>query len=59
MLKRLNWFGFSIVFLCSMMAATANNSVTNFQQWLFLVVVFGLPASIFFLIVGREEKSDE
>jgi hypothetical protein len=54
-LKKLNWFGFSIVLLISMVGALSNEHVTSFLQWLILVVMFGIPFSLFFLFAGKKE----
>jgi len=53
-LKKLNWFGFSIIMLLSMMGAALNKTVDNFEEWMFLVLIFGLPFSLFFLFVGKK-----
>jgi len=54
-LNKLNWFGFFVVLFVCAAGATANKNVTNFKEWLFLMLIIGLPSSILFLIVGREE----
>ena len=53
-LKKLNWFGFSIIMLLSMIGAATNKNVDNFMEWLFLVLIFGLPFGLIFLFVGKK-----
>lgn len=54
-LKKLNWGGFLFVMILSMIGALLNENMNSIEQWLFLILVFGLPSALFFLIVGREK----
>lgn len=54
-IKKLNWYGFSIVFLLCAAGATANKNVNSFLEWTMLMLIIGLPMSIVVLIIGREK----
>lgn len=55
-LKRLNWFGFSIVLLtCGAGAAARTQDATLFQSFM-VFLVMGLPLSTIFLFIGIEPK---
>ena len=54
-LKKLNWYGFFILLLLTMASAAANKNVSNVTEWLFLVVIFGVPASLLFLFIGKKD----
>lgn len=53
-LKNLNWSGFIFTMILGAIGALSNKNTTTFSEWLFLMVVFVLPFSIFFLIAGRK-----
>lgn len=53
-LLRLNWKGFLIVLLLSMIAAVVNENVDSYLEWLLLVFIFGIPLSLLFLFVGKD-----
>jgi hypothetical protein len=53
--RSLNWFGFWVVLLISMAGACSNENVSSFLDWLFLVLIIGVPSACFFLFMGRQE----
>lgn len=52
-LKCLNWKGFLIVLLLCMTGALVNENVTNFSEWLVIVILFGFPISICVLFIDK------
>jgi hypothetical protein len=54
-LSKLNWSGFIFMLLLCMIGVTGNDNVSSIQQWLFMVVVFGIPISCFFLFAGKDD----
>lgn len=54
-LLKLNWFGFTVVLLLCMLGALLNDSVNSFAEWLLLVIIFGIPFSLFFLFGGKKD----
>lgn len=54
-LSKLNWFGFTFMMIICMLGVTSNDNVETVGQWLFLVVCFGIPVSMFFLFAGKED----
>lgn len=55
-IKRLNWFGASIVFFTCCAGAASNTNVNSIIEWAFLVIIFGIPFSLMFLFLGIEPK---
>lgn len=52
-LKCLNWKGFLIVLLLCMIGALVNENVTNFSEWLLIVILFGIPISMCVLFIDK------
>jgi hypothetical protein len=55
-LKRLNWFGFFVILILSMVGVLSNENVTSFKEWLILVTIIGIPCSLIFLFLGMKDK---
>ena len=53
-LRKLNWYGFSIILLLCMGGAVANKNVNTISEWVILQLIFGLPFSLFFLFAGKK-----
>jgi len=54
-LRKLNWSGFIFVMMVCALGAAGNRNIDTFGQWAFLMLIFGLPISMWFLIEGRED----
>jgi hypothetical protein len=53
-IKKLNWFGFTIVMLLAIAGAASNKNVKNIYEWGMLVLFVGLPIAILFMWLGRQ-----
>lgn len=54
-LKKLNWFGFFVVLMISIVGVLGNKSVTTFVEGALIVLIIGFPFSLFFLFAGKED----
>jgi cytochrome c oxidase subunit IV len=54
-LKKLNWYGFVVVMLICMAGAPINKCIHSIIEWLFLVVIIGIPFLLLFLFIGKED----
>lgn len=56
-IKRLNWFGFVVVFfMCGAAAFSRKQDPTLFDSFL-VWMILGLPMSVVFLFIGMEPKN--
>ena len=54
-LKKLNWSGFFILLVLTMLGAAANKHISCVIDWVFLVAIIGIPFSLLVLFIGKKD----
>lgn len=54
--KKLNWAGFLIILCFVSIASLSNKSMSTFHEWLMFELIVGLPISLLFLFIGKENE---
>lgn len=54
-LKKWNWSGGGFIFLLVAIGLCSNKSVHNYTEWLYGTIIFGIPLTLIFAFISREE----
>jgi uncharacterized membrane protein YkvI len=54
-LSKLNWYGFVILLLLSILAAMTRNQDESILHSLTIGLILGIPISLFFLFIGKKK----
>ena len=58
-IKKLNWTGFSIVFLITLMGSLLRKQDDTIYESLLVFLLIGVPLSLLFLFLGIDEKNEK
>ena len=58
-IKKLNWTGFSIVFLITLMGSLLRKQDDTIYESLLGFLLIGVPLSLLFLFLGIDEKNEK
>jgi len=54
--RKWNWGAFIFIFTICALGACSNKNVNSLYEWSCLMLFFGVPFSLLFAFLGREEK---
>ncbi len=55
-MSRLNWWGFCLILGLCALGAASNEHIVTPLQWSGVMLFFGLPVAVFFLLEGGDHR---